>query len=184
MNHLSEEQFSGLLLQQGNAATRAHLAACAECRVELERVRESLASFNTMSLEWAERRSATLGPVRIAAAGSQRLPLVWATAALLVVGVFVGGMHLEQQRRGMTGAANVPAAASSVVAVGAQQQTEQPMPVRPVKVATVRGVDPRIAEDNRLLAAIDRELNSSEPLLVPISELRTAGSKAQRRLND
>ncbi len=71
MNHLSEEQFSGLLLEQsnaqgdaqGDAATRAHLAACAECRVQLERVRESLASFNTMSLEWAERRSATLGPV-------------------------------------------------------------------------------------------------------------------------
>lgn len=183
MNHLSEEQFSSLLLEQGDAAMHAHLAACAECRAELERVRDALASFHAMGMEWAKRRSATLGPVRAAAAGSRRLPLVWATAMLVVAGVFVGGMHLEQQRRGVAVAAHVPAAASSA-AVGAQQPTEQPMPVRPAKVATARGVNPRIAEDNRLLAAIDRELNSEEPLLVPVSELRTTTRKAQRRLND
>ncbi len=73
----------------------------------------------------------------IAAAGSQRLPLVWAAAALLLVGVLVGGMHLEQQHRVAGDGEVFPAAASSVVAAGAQlPQTEQPMPVRPVKVAT------------------------------------------------
>ena len=189
-SHLSEEQFSGLLLErsdlltQDDAGAREHLAQCAGCRAELERVRDSLASFNAMGLEWAERRSATLGPVRLSAVAGRRLPLVWATAMLALVGVLFAGFHLEQQGRETMVAANIPPAAPVTVAGTPQQVVADRASDRAVAPAPVRGANPRIAEDNRLLRAIDRELNSGESLLVPVSELRTSGGKVQRRLND
>jgi hypothetical protein len=187
--HLSEEQFSVLLLEQGDAATRAHLADCADCSVELERVRESLTSFHALGMEWAELRSSTLGPVQVSARDGRRMPLVWATATAVVVGVIFAGMHhLPQTGTKIEMAAVLPATpmAPAVAAVKAAA------PVRvAVKAAATTptlgrpAVDSRIEADNRLLAAIDHELSNGEPtLLVPVSELRTDGGKTQRRLND
>ena len=197
LSHLTEEQFSGLLLERSevrdDAAARAHLAACADCRAELERVRDSLASFNAMGMEWAERRSATLGPVRIAPVAGRRMPLVWATAMLLVAGAIFAGVQMRQQGQETLVAANHPAAvvdagvAAPAVSTAAPAVQEQTQPVRMVKAAAraaVRGADTRIEDDNRLLQAIDQELSSGESLLVPVSELRTGGGKTPRRLTD
>ncbi len=183
--HLSEEQFSVLLLEQGDAATRAHLADCVDCSAELERVRESLTSFNALGMEWAELRSSTLGPVQVPARDGRRMPLVWATATAVVVGVIFAGMHhLPQTGTKIEMAAILPATpmAPAVAAV----QPAAPVRVVVKAAATARpAVDSRIEADNRLLAAIDHELSNGEPtLLVPVSELRTDGGKTQRRLND
>ena len=56
--HLSDEQFAELLMGGSPARVQAHLAECAECRAEAERVGGAIGDFSEQSRQWAERRAA------------------------------------------------------------------------------------------------------------------------------
>jgi hypothetical protein len=60
--HLSDEQFAELLMGGSPARVQAHLAECAECRAEAERVGGAIGEFSEQSRLWAERRAAARAP--------------------------------------------------------------------------------------------------------------------------
>ena len=89
MNHLSEDQINDALIGELSDEVRLHLAACALCREDLARFTDSLASFNTLSLAWAESRPAR--PIVVHPTLLRRLrrpflhPAAWAFAACLLI---------------------------------------------------------------------------------------------------
>ena len=55
-NHLSEEALDDVLIGLGTAESHAHLAVCAECRVQVATFRGDIALFNAASVAWSESR--------------------------------------------------------------------------------------------------------------------------------
>jgi hypothetical protein len=127
-SHLTDEQLAGHLAGEPSQATDNHLAACAVCRAEVDRVRASLRVFNQASLEWAEHRPRVYPP-----APSWRPAMVWAAlcVAVFTVVLLAGLLHRPQQ----------------------------------IRIAASAGGDNNTAElkqDNALLLAIDKELDSTQ----------------------
>jgi anti-sigma factor RsiW len=54
--HLSEESLDDVLIGLGSPESHAHLAACAECRVQVEAFRGDMELFNDASRAWSESR--------------------------------------------------------------------------------------------------------------------------------
>src|ERR1700757_1127786 len=91
-NHLTDEQFAGLLLGANPAAVRAHLKACSACAEEADRVAGAIGSFEQQTRLWAERRAATspmLLPVPASAFAWLLRPQAW-TAAVLAIALAAG----------------------------------------------------------------------------------------------
>ena len=59
LTHLTDAQFTELLLGANPAAVRAHLEACPQCSEEADRVSRAIGSFEQQSRLWAERRAAS-----------------------------------------------------------------------------------------------------------------------------
>jgi hypothetical protein len=164
--HLTDEQFTDLLLGTNPPSVREHLRSCEQCAQEAERVSGAISSFSTQSRLWAEYRAAS-HPVM--ARQPQRtftwlhLPHAWTAAAVAVVfaaglGVFVHDDHLRSAPRP---AANV-----------------QPMAVSPTTLKS----------DNDLLTAIDGELREDDSSnvgmygLSPVS--RSVRANASKRMSN
>ncbi len=144
-SHLTDEQFSDLLLGARSSAIQAHLEACSQCSEEADRMSAALGSFQQRSRLWAERRAAAR-PLLV----SHRQPVfswlhipanpqVWTAALALAVALAAGigvTMHNDHPR-----------------AVSPQVATVQPAPA--VAPATLKA-------DNELLSAIDGELRADE----------------------
>jgi len=119
----------------------AHLAACAVCREDLARFSDSLASFNTLSLAWAESRPAR--PIVVHPTLLRRLrrpflhPAAWAFAAcLLILSLFALSPRLNRDE---------PEVAS---ALHQSSTTDSPA---------------EIARDNRLMDQVTLEINRPVP---------------------
>lgn len=149
-HHLTEEEFTELLVGEAgrrHADVREHLVECVACRTELEQVSAAMGSFETMSLQWAEREA----PARV------RVPRPWellriarpawglATASLVAAGI-VFGMHQKQPKP-------MERAADSIYTETAIAQ------------------DDRLTQDNRLMQEIDREVEVQEDSPVPVAAL-------------
>ncbi len=185
--HLSDEQFTELLMGGSTAQVQAHLAECAECRAEAERVGGAIGDFSEQSRLWAERRAATRAP-RTAeqTARTERgsvmawlvrpqswlaRPQAWAGAALaiaLAVGIGVT-MERAHSRTAQSDAAKTQAgvAAARVEATAAQAETKAQAGATLVQAkaevqaeAAVRSAT--LKADNALLSAIDGELRADE----------------------
>jgi len=115
----------------------AHLAACALCREDLARFTDSLASFNTLSLAWAESRPAR--PIVFHSTLHKHwLPrAAWAFAAcLLILSLFALSPRLNRDE---------PEVAS---ALHQSSTTDSPA---------------EIARDNRLMDQVTLEINRPVP---------------------
>ena len=55
ISHLSTEQISKLLIGEGTPEEEKHAGECAECLVELTRLRETLSAFRDSVQDWAGR---------------------------------------------------------------------------------------------------------------------------------
>ena len=75
--HLSDEQFMELLMGGSTAQVQAHLAECAECRAEAERVGGAIGDFSEQSRLWAERRAATRAPRTASKLRGRSAGLLW-----------------------------------------------------------------------------------------------------------
>lgn len=135
--HLSEEKMNDMLIGVSSAESEAHVAACAECRAQLDAFRADMRLFDQTSMAWSEARSATLGAIAAPKRHktiSTPLGLAFASALLLAIGVPVWmhnhgpAKHQEQ------------AAATS----GQPDSAEQ------------------IAADNDLMLSVDMALSASE----------------------
>ena len=140
LTHLTDAQFTDLLLGANPAAVRAHLEGCPQCSDEADRVSRAIGSFEQQSRLWAERRAAS----RPLLATQPQLVFPWLhrpqawTAAALAIALAVG--------IGVTVRNDHPRAVQL-------QAKVQPAPV--VSPATLKA-------DNELLSAIDGELRADE----------------------
>lgn len=140
--HLTDEQFTDLLLGASPPAVRAHLESCPRCSAEAERVSGAIGAFAQQSRLWAERRAAAqpvLAPRRAPAFEWLYRPQAWAAAVLAIAAAAGIGVSLHNDR----------------LRALRQQQVAVAQPAPAVTPATLKA-------DNELLAAIDGELRADE----------------------
>ncbi len=209
--HLSDEQFTELLMGGSTAQVQAHLAECAECRAEAERVGGAIGDFSEQSRLWAERRAATRAP-RTAeqTARTERgsvmawlvrpqswlaRPQAWAGAALaiaLAVGIGVT-MERAHSRTAQSDAAKTQVTArveaTAVQAQAAKAQAGATLVQAKAAVqaeAAVRSAT--LKADNALLSAIDGELRADESAPASLYGLTAdtsgSGTKSAKRTSN
>lgn len=154
--HLTDEQFTDLLSGTQTPEVLHHAQSCVACGLELERVRSSMESFNTMSLAWARRESVRIKAPAVSSRRSWMTVPTWSMAsglaAVLVVAGMMAGVHLERSHD-VTGRSEAAAAAG------------------PTEAAVVA--------DNQLMAAIEDELGRQEA--APIAAADTGATHARAR---
>ena len=204
--HLSDEQFTELLLGGMPAQVQAHLAECAECRAAAERVAGAIGEFSEQSRLWAERRAAAR-PVRVAQRESvlawlvrpQRWlvrPQAWAGAALTVALAVGIGVTIEREQArtaqadaakaqattARTEAAKVQAGAAATLAEAATVQTKTAVQAEATNQSAT------LKADNELLSAIDGELRADESAPASLygltSETSGSGTKRAKRISN
>jgi hypothetical protein len=160
--HLSEDQIDDQLIGDPSAYAAAHLAGCGECAERVADAAAPIAGFRDVTMAWSERRSATMPLPAAPVDGTlwQRR-MGWAMAAFaLVMGLSLSGAGRKAQR--------LTASVQSAPAVDSFEQPAAAVTARnvaaPVRVALESGdarSDDRYAGDNRMLKAIDNELDAS-----------------------
>ena len=156
--HLSEEQIDDQLMGDLGGEAAAHLAECNECSQRVAEAAEPMATFRDVSMAWSERRSATMPiPVVQGDALVWQRRMGWAmTACALVVGISItgNGRKAEMLRASAQSAQSADAVSSSPARVAA-------VPVSVGQEAGDEAAAERYSSDNRMLKAIDSELDAS-----------------------
>ena len=137
--HLNDNQFAEYLLEnKTNTTQAAHLLECSVCREELELFRSTVENFNSMTLAWSERRSAT-SPVYVTSKGASGWMSNWAWSMAIVMLLSVGtSMHTRNEAKEV----------SSTVQISVSNNLNS---------------DAEIAKDNELMKAVNREISRKEP---------------------
>jgi predicted anti-sigma-YlaC factor YlaD len=158
--HLTDEQFTELLMGSRPAWVQAHLVECSACREEAERVSGAIGDFAEQSLLWAEQR-AVARPMRVAerepAWAWLLRPQAWAVGAMaiaLAVGIGMT-MHRDHTQPVQQATATAPADATKT-----QVATVQPVAAK--VQAEAKAGRATLKADNALLTAIDGELRADE----------------------
>jgi len=185
--HLTDEQFTELLLGGRPAWVQTHMQECAKCREEAERVAGAIGDFSAQSQLWAERRAAAWA-VRTAERESAFAwlvrPQAWAGAALTIALAAGIGMavHQKHTRTVQQAAATAPAS----VKVQAAAATEQASATKKQAEATVSPTT--LKADNELLTAIDGEMRADESTPASLYGLDTdssgTGTKTVQRISN
>jgi anti-sigma-K factor RskA len=159
--HLTDEQFTDLLSGDCPLDASRHMLACAQCQCEFRRVQASIEDFVTLSLKWAERRASASIPTPSAFVRGWRSASSWAAAAAVLAAAVLFGVHQERML--------APEAVSVASNQSAQSASE-------------------VADDNRLLMAIDKEIRWQTASLISVDDLATSArrphSRPSRRLTN
>jgi hypothetical protein len=150
--HLTDEQFAGLL--SGDCDHSDHLLGCAQCRQELRTVQASLEDFASHSLEWAAQRAST---------------------SISTPSVLLRGW---QSASAWTAAAAAVLTAAALFAGQFQPGTKTPR-ASSVAGAQAADSDSEVADDNRLMMAIDKEMQWQPQTLISVDELATPGRRSR-----
>jgi hypothetical protein len=151
--HLTSEQFTDLLIGDCSLEVRRHVDTCQQCQDECKQVQSAIDGFGAAGLEWAEQRA----PMSVSPSSQLFLQCrslgTWAAAALLAAAV------LFEVHQGWI----VPTPAANNVATQAVASTAD------------------VADDNRLMMAIDQEIRwqAKSPLSIAAPEKH---SRPPRRL--
>ena len=148
--HLTDEQFTELLSGDCPMDASRHMMACAQCQHEFERVQASIEDFVTVSLEWAERRASTSIAAPSAFVRGWQSASSWAAPAAVLAAVILFGVH----REGML--------TPDVISVAISQPAESAS---------------EVADDNRLLVAIDKEIRWQTESPISIDDLTTTSAR-------
>ena len=148
--HLTDEQFTDLLSGDRTADASRHMLACAQCQSEFERVQASIEDFVTLSLEWAGPRASRSILAPSAFVRGWQSASSWATAAAVLAAAILFGVH-----QGRLLSPDVISVASSQPAESASE----------------------VAEDNRLLMAIDKEIRWQTESPVSIDDLTASAGR-------
>jgi hypothetical protein len=162
--HLSEEQIDDQLLGELGSAAAAHLAACVACTARVAEAAEPITDFRDVSMAWSERRSATMPLPVVARDGLlwQRR-MGWATTAFALA---LGISLLSSGHKVATETASLQLEQASDAPIAAQATSRVAAAPRVVEVEAVQNTSgnaagDRYAGDNRMLKAIDTELDAS-----------------------
>jgi hypothetical protein len=158
--HLTDEQFTDLLSGDYTGDASRHMLACAQCQGEFERVQASIEDFVNLSLEWAGPRASTSITAPSAFVRGWHSASSWATAAAVLAAAILFGIH---HGRLLT---------ADVVSISGSQAAESAS---------------EVADDNRLLMAIDKEIRwqaqspiSIDDLTAPAGRLHSQPSRRLR----
>jgi len=134
--HLTEDQLDDHLIGDLAAPAAAHLAACALCTARVAEAASPIASFQSVSLAWSERLSAT-APIPSPSASRALLErrLVWSMAIALCA----AGLSLT----------------------GISHRSAAPVPTVAASTRTAAPTAAELSRDNQLLRTIDSELDAS-----------------------
>jgi len=189
MTHLTDEQIDDLLIGSLEAAEaaqmREHAAGCEACTAKLAELEAPISSFNAVTLAWSERRSATL-PVRPAAkhAGARwSMGLAWGSlAAAALLAAVIPVLRHEQNVRvqeAYQNATKIQGAGKTATSASAAVQPANSISTQEDSASTaVPENSQEIANDNRLLAMVDEELNA--PIAMPGSATQGHGHSRTR----
>jgi anti-sigma-K factor RskA len=153
--HLTDEQFTDLLSGDYTADASRHMLACAQCQGEFEQVQTSIEDFVNLSREWAEPRAAKSISAPSAFARGWRCASSWAAAAAVLAAAILFGIHQGR----LTG--------PGVLAVSGSQPAESAS---------------EVADDNRLLMAIDKEIRWQPESPISIDDLTASAASPHARL--
>ena len=154
-HHVTDEEFAALLVGDYAGEASDHLRGCLRCRQELRRVQASLEDFSSLGLEWAEERAAS------SISTPSALLRDWQTASAFT------------------------AVAATVLAVAALFGVRHhPITIAPTPVAMAQAPDSdaQVADDNRLLMAIDGEIRWQAEAPISVEDLATPAGRARGRL--
>jgi anti-sigma-K factor RskA len=154
--HLTDEQFTDLLSGDYTAEASRHMLACAQCQEEFERVQASIEDFVTLSLEWAKRRASTSISAPWAFIRGWHSASSWAAAAAILAAAILFGLH---QGRLLS---------PDVISVSGSQPAESAS---------------EVADDNRLLMAIDKEIRWQPESPISIDDLTPSADRPHARLS-
>jgi hypothetical protein len=162
--HLSEEQIDDQLIGELGSAAAVHLAACGICTARVAQAAEPIADFRDVTMAWSERRSATMPLPVVAGDGLlwQRR-MGWATTAFALA---LGISLLSNGRKATTETVSLQLEQTVDTPIGAPQTAPAASRIaatpRVIEVAAVQNTSAdRYAGDNRMLQAIDTELDAS-----------------------
>ena len=145
--HLSDEQVADYLSGISRPATASHLAQCAECREEIDRVSVSIHSFNQASMAWSERAT-RLGSERATSARGQAQAAVAAK------------LRSARAWYGIVGIACALIVACALLLATFHRHANVSEVVKG-KAPYISDGTAEIDSDNQLLGAIDREQDST-----------------------
>jgi anti-sigma factor RsiW len=139
--HLKPEQINDLLLGTSESEATAHVAACPQCRAEMDAMRRTLASFRTASVNWSDDAAKMVLLPRNLHSRHQWARPAWVFAAAAVLLVVTISFSV---RRGHNSAAVAKSDAQTQIArdnqLLADIQTEivetTPLPLQPLQVST------------------------------------------------
>lgn len=144
--HLNDQEFTDALLREASFEAAVHLRDCDACRKELEELAAGLAQLRTAVVAWSDRTHATSGVHPVPRWKLPRVAGSAAFAASLVLLTFCLLPAVMGRPVGNHSAGIVRAATS---------------PDHPAKV--------RVAEDNQLLEAVNREISEQvAPAMQPL----------------
>jgi hypothetical protein len=152
--HLTDEQFTDLLSGDYTADASRHMSACAQCQGEFERVQASIEDFVTRSLEWAERRASTSISAPSAFVRGWQSASSWAAAAAVLAAAILFGVH----QGGLL--------SPDVISVAGSHPGESAS---------------EVADDNRLLMAIDKEIRWQPESPISIDDLTASEGRPHAR---
>ena len=142
MKHLTDEQVTDYLSGASLPAIEDHLAACGVCRQEIASMRASFQNFHHASMEWSERMQNAAGSTARARRGAAtwNWAAVWAVAcAAMIAAVLLFGVLRRPVKP-----SRFAGVSSAVSGAGSDSDTAE------------------LSQDNQLLAAIDKELDSAD----------------------
>jgi hypothetical protein len=148
--HLTDEQFTDLLSGDHTADASRHMHACAQCQCEFERVQASIEDFVTLSLEWAGPQASTSISVPSAFVREWQSASSWTTAAAVLAAAILFGVH------------QVRLLSPDVISVAGSQSAESAS---------------EVADDNRLLMAIDKEIRWETESPIPLDDLTASAGR-------
>jgi hypothetical protein len=161
--HLSEEQIDEQLLGELGSAAAAHLAVCLTCTARVAEAAEPIADFRDVTMAWSERRSATM-PLPVVAGDSlvwQRR-MGWATTAFalaLGISLLSNGRKVTPETASMQPDQTVEAPMTAATVTS--RVAAAPHFVEAAQNTSGTTAGDRYAGDNRMLQAIDTELDAS-----------------------
>jgi hypothetical protein len=156
--HLTDEQFTEVLAGDCDLEVSRHLQTCPQCQWEAKQVQAAICDFRLAGLEWAEHQApaATTARSRFV---PRWLPVSSWTAAAIVAAAVLFGVHPERT-------SPISAVITAPTTGRAESASE-------------------VAEDNRLLAAIETEIRwqAQSPVSIQTADRRSTPRSLRKLAN-
>jgi anti-sigma factor RsiW len=137
--HLRTQQFNDLILGIAEAEPAAHLAACPQCRAEMETLRATLSEFRGAALRWSENAAQQTAVPKKQPSSRRWAKPAWALVAVAIVLAAV--LPLTQWRSHSSRSAAADAAQAQIVRdnqllaqIDSETAETTPAPLQPLQV--------------------------------------------------